>query len=155
MTIARDATGAPAGLLVLNRWTLDVVAEKGFVDMKEQWLGRVVARGCRVLVHDLGAGTVMSVRTRLDLLQAARVEGGGGREMADTDACRALTRLNRRLTLGWSISRGASIGQGAVVARSVVMDGAKVGEGAVVSSSLVLPGAVVAPGSLVVDRVVT
>jgi hypothetical protein len=155
VTIARDSTGAPAGMLVVARAMLDAIADKGFVDLKEQWLGRIVARGARVLVHDLPEGAAMGVRTRLDLLQAARVEAGDARDGHDPDACRAMARLARRLTPGWSISRRATIGLDAVVARSIVMEGAVIGDDAVVSSSVVLPGAVVAPGSLVVDQVVT
>jgi hypothetical protein len=154
VTIARDADGAPAGLLVVERAMLDVIAERGFVDLKEQWLGRIVARGARVQVHDLPRGAAMSIRTRLDLLQAARAEAGVAADGQGPEACRARARLARRLTPGWSVSRRATIGNGAVVARSIVMEGAVVGQDAVVSSSLVLPGGVVAPGSLVIDRVV-
>jgi len=153
VTIAREASGAPAGVLVVSRATLDHVAERGFVDLKEQWLGKIMAKGARVLVCDLPAGAALAIRTRLDLLQAARVEAGGSqvREGADLSA---RARLARRVQGGWAISPRARVSPTAVVARSIVMEGAVIGDDAVVSSSVVMPGAMVAPGSLVMDCVV-
>jgi len=154
VTIAREASGAPAGVLVVARRVLEAVAPKGFVDLKEQWLGRLLTGGARVLVHDLPAGAAMSVRTRLELLRVAAVEAGAAAEFGEAGDCSAPTRLARRLTAGWSVSPRADVGRRAVVARSIVMERAVIGDDAVISSSVVLPGAVVLPGSLVVDRVV-
>lgn len=156
VTIAREGDGSPAGIMLVSRRSLSAVAERGFVDLKEQWLARLVERGSRVIVHDLDRGSTLAVRTRLDLLRAAAIEAGAGAEPADGDAepWRAGARLSRRLRPGWSISPGARIGEGAVVARSIVMEGAVVGEGAVVASSVILPTGVVPPGVMVMDRVV-
>ncbi|MEZ6234243.1 MAG: hypothetical protein R3B68_08640 [Phycisphaerales bacterium] len=159
VTIARDATGAPAGVLVVSRWTLDEVPERGFVDLKEQWLRRLVAGGARVLVYDLGIGT-HAIRTRLDALQVARDRRGSPAGSSGSDGGRAnpawaaRERIRRRVESGWSISRSASVSPSAVVARSIVMERATVGDDAVVSSSVLLPGAVVPSGAIVMDAVV-
>lgn len=157
VTIARDASGSPAGVLVVARSTLDIVPDRGFVDLKEQWLGKLIATGATVLVHDLPVGYASPIRTRLDLLQAARIEArnppdSGGMTLA---TIRAAARLARRAKPGWAVAPTATVSPSAVVARSIVMEGAVIGDDAVVSSSLVLPGAVVAPGRLVMDQVVT
>lgn len=157
VTIARESSGAPAGVLIVSRATLSHVAERGFVDLKEQWLGKIIGHGAKVLVCDLPVGAALTIRTRLDLLQAARVEAGasGGPQTRDGADVSAKARLARRVQAGWAISPRARVSPSAVVARSIVMEGAVIGDDAVVSSSLVMPGAVVAPGSLVMDRVVT
>lgn len=157
VTIAREASGSPAGLLVVSRATLDHVADRGFVDLKEQWLGKIIGKGAKVMVCDLPAGAALSIRTRLDLLQAARIEAGSADPTAFRDGpdLSARTRLARRVQAGWAVSPRARVSESAVVARSIVMEGAVIGDDAVVSSSVVMPGAVVAPGSMVMDRVVT
>lgn len=52
-----------------------------------------------------------------------------------------------------AVSKGATLGPGARVRRSVIGDGCYVGEGAVVEESVLLPGARVAPGESVTREV--
>lgn len=156
VTIGRTTEGKPGGVLIVARAMLDEVADRGFVDLKEQWLRRLLSQDATVLVHDLPPGAAMSIRTRLDLLQAAR-KAAGATDLAAAEReapCQAGARLSRRLQPGWAISGYAHVGARAIVARSIVMERAVIGDDAVVSSSIVLPGAVVAPGSVVMDRVV-
>ena len=159
VTIGRDLSGAPAGVLVVSRWTLDQIPAQGFVDMKEQWLCRLVAGGARVVVRDLRLRT-HAIRTRLDLLRIAETGARPGSEAlpaaagSSGEAWTARERLRRRIEGGWSVSSSARVSDSALVARSIVMERAVVGDGAVVSSCVLLPGAAVPSGAIVMDQVV-
>ena len=134
-TVARLPDGAPAGAYVLARAALELVPARGFMDLKEQFLTRVVSTGGRVRVHALPAPGSVGLRTRADLLWASRAAGGrpDGGSLVDSDA---------------------AVDPSAQVVDSVVMAGAQIGEGAVLARSIALRGARVAAWSEVTDAVV-
>lgn len=156
----RDRT--PAGIVLLERSTLDPVSALGFVDLKEQWLNRVRDMGRTVRVHTLQSGASLALREREDLLAAARSAGslaaGRLRDRGDDDGCGDLTgprSLYSESAQGYfaAISPKSIVAPNSAIADSVIMDGATVHAGAVVARSVVCPGAVVGPRQVVIDRV--
>src|SRR5690606_22883217 len=55
-----------------ERSTLDPISQLGFMDLKEQWLGRVAESGRSVRVVDLGSTHSVLLREREGMLTAAR-----------------------------------------------------------------------------------
>ena len=135
VTVARQADGSPAGVYLAGARALDLIPAKGFMDLKEQWLARVMTAGLDVVVHTfLGAGAP-AVRTREDLLSVAR----GSAPRADGP---------------WRVVSGrAEVDPSAVIVESVVMAGARAEAGAIVARSVLAPGSVAAEGSRHVDAV--
>jgi hypothetical protein len=123
---------------------LDLIPRIGFMDLKEQLLGRAVERGFHVAVCDLKAGRPVRIRTRRQLLSAS-------------GAAHPLTASTRNGLLARSrfgancICDGAEVAESAHVLDSVVMPGARVEEGAVVVRSVVFDGGIVRRGVAVVD----
>jgi len=147
VTVACNADHTPAGVYLIERGTLDLVPALGFMDLKEQWLSRVVSSGRRTMVYKLDTGASHMLRSRDHFLAAARVaglRGGNGTSAENDDPSRARS----------VVSRSASVHDSARVWGSVVMGGAVVEEGAVIARSLIAPGAHVVASSVIVDRVV-
>src|SRR5690606_15958127 len=63
-TVAMNADGSPSGVFAMRRSSLDLVGRMGFVDLKEQWLSKVIASGGVVLAHELRGNGAMPLRTR-------------------------------------------------------------------------------------------
>ncbi|MCC7389719.1 MAG: hypothetical protein IT431_13230 [Phycisphaerales bacterium] len=136
VTVVAHADGSPAGVYLLRRDSLDLVPPKGFMDLKEQWLGRVVGEGQRVLVHRIPSGSCPRVRTRLEYLRA----------VLPWDSC--------SISAAAEAQHEPRVLGGARVSRSLVCAGAEVRPGAVCVDSVVLPGAVLEPGALVARSVI-
>ncbi|MBK7405906.1 MAG: hypothetical protein IPJ41_15120 [Phycisphaerales bacterium] len=151
-TVARNADESPSGLYVFSRAMLDEVPHVGFMDLKEQWLARLVAKGRRVMVYELAEPGSLPLRTRTDFLRAVRACAGVeiGPEPDSLEP-----RVLRGSRCAASIlCEGAEVAPSAVIVDSVVSAGARVGEGALVARSIVGPGCIVRPGQTVVDAVV-
>jgi hypothetical protein len=155
ITVACNPDDSPAGVFLIRCQTLELVPAIGFMDLKEQWLKKALEASIDIRVHHLREPHSYELRTREDFLVAARVAGGL--------VCTAPTTPSAGIgvdvpstpsELRHSLDEGASIGAGAVIVDSVIMQGAQVGAGAVVARSVVCPSGVVAPGATVVDAVV-
>lgn len=135
VTIAQSPDRSPAGAYLLRRSALDPVPPAGFLDLKEQLLGRLLSDRRRLFVHTLAAPGGLSLRTLTECLAAARAAAGGPRE--------------------WNVvDPSAEVDPGAMVVSSIIMARAQIGPGAVVARSIVLQGASVPAGAEVVDAVV-
>lgn len=150
VTVAADRDNAPAGIVVLQRSTLDLISQLGFMDLKEQWLGKLAEMGRSVRVFDLGDAPSIPLRERTGLLAAARAATGSA--SCRSESLRALYADSDEGHFA-AVSPHSRIGPNTSIVDSVIMDGAEVGEGAIVARSVVCPGAIVAPSEVVVDQV--
>jgi hypothetical protein len=140
VTVACHSDGTPAGMYVIRCGALAEVAPAGYVDLKEQWLRDLSARGRHIAVHVLPAPGAPPLRTPRQFLDAARQSAGGEAATADGS---------------WRIvCPGAIIGPRAIITESIVMPGARIGEGALVARSIVCPGTHVQAGADIADAVV-
>ncbi|MDX2116373.1 MAG: hypothetical protein SFZ24_12255 [Planctomycetota bacterium] len=135
VTVVRAADDSPAGVYLMRRSALDLVPRNGFMDLKEQFLGKVLGAGKAVRVHEIPEGRALGLRSLADFLVAARLEAGAppGASLIDP---------------------GAEVHAKAAIVSSVVMRGARIGEGALVARSMILEGADVSAGAEIVDSVV-
>lgn len=152
ITVGCNPDSSPAGVFLIRCKTLDLVPPIGFMDLKEQWLGKAVEAGLNVRVHRLRGFASYELRTREDFLAAARV--AGGLLNATFPASAGVYRNGSSANAGRSLPGGVEVGEGAVIVDSVIMPGARIGQDAVVARSIVCPAGVVAPGATIVDTVV-
>ena len=148
VTVARDGYGSPAGVYIVRAEALDLVPPRGFMDLKEQWLNKLLSEGHRVEVRDL-AGRSYLLKTREDFLRAARELAGVADVRGEPCGSRTLSGYGCHRSV---VSESARVEPGAVVVDSVVMPGAVVRAGGVVVRSLVGPGFVVEAGVPMVER---
>jgi mannose-1-phosphate guanylyltransferase len=151
VTVARNGDESPAGIYVFARALLGGVPHAGFMDLKEQWLTKLVAEGRAVMVHDLAASGAIPLRSRQEFLRAVRACSGVESDEAGSLEPRVLA--DRRCA-GSVICDGAVVAPDAIIVDSVVLGGARVGNGALVARSIVGPGSVVHDGEQVIDAVV-
>ncbi len=142
ITVGVNPDQSPAGIYVVGTAPFELVPDRGYMDLKEQWLSRAVEAGRTVRVSPVDAPGAHQIRTRDQLLNAA---------------CGPAPAL-----FGTSVAQGgadvpvhhtASIAPDAIVARSMIMQHATVGAGAVVVRSVLGPGATVAPNEQVIDEI--
>jgi hypothetical protein len=130
ITVAANPDRSPAGVYLVRCGVLDLVPDRGFVDLKEQWLPRAVEAGLSVRAHEIEAPGALPLWTRRQFLDAAAPKG---------------SRV---------VCPGGLIGPGASVVDSIVMPGAVVGPTAIVARSLLCPGSRVGAGADIADSVV-
>ncbi len=152
--IACQPGGEPAGLMLVRRGSLELVPNEGYMDVKEQWLPKVVRAGLEVWTSETRDYRPYSLRTREQFLGASAVAAG-----ATASAVEPASVLGPPRVLGTGIDKSrvcetAQVAPGAVIADAIVMPGAVIGAGAIVVRSLVCPDAVVEPNAEVVDRIV-
>jgi mannose-1-phosphate guanylyltransferase len=159
-----EKTGEPipgevnAGAYVLERSVLDLVPLEREVSIEREVFPRLVGEGLGALALD---GYWMDIGTPERYLQASwdilegRVETGVEPSApslflaADADVA-ADAEVGPRAV----VSSGCSVGAGAVVRESVLLEGCSVEEGATVSGSILSGGAAVAAGAALADAVV-
>ena len=146
--VARNPGGEPAGLYLARRALLELAPDKGFMDLKEQWLDKVAQAGARVVVVDLPRPGTRPIRILPHYLRAALDPEGRGAEFATGV-------LPAGLPARSLVCPSAAVDPSAELVDAVVMEGARIGKGALVIRSIVCPGARVEPGMQVVDAVVT
>lgn len=147
VTVACNPDRSPAGIYLIERPALSLVPSLGFMDLKEQWLGNVVAAGQRVLVHELTGGKSHMLRTLDQFLAAARA--------ANRQEAPALARPSAaRMPAGRVVSDLATVHETASLCGSIVMGQAVIERGAIIVRSLIGPGAHVPESAVIVDRVV-
>jgi len=140
--VGRDRT--PAGVFLLGHKVLNLIPRVGFMDLKEQLLGKAVEKGLHVAVCDLQAGRPTRLRNRRQFLAAS-----GAAHPKPPSARNGL--LAKQPFNVNCVCEGAHVSASAHLMDSIVMPGARVGDDAVVVRSIVMPGAVVERGAAVVD----
>lgn len=138
----------PAGTCLIPVRVLRHVPKIGYQDFKEQFLPALATLGERAVPVPV-AHEAIRIHSRESYLDALRVWGRGPVVAAGAEVDPTARIEGRSIILP-----GARIGAEAVVIDGVVLDNAAVGEGAVVARSVVPMSRRVAPRSLVVDRVV-
>lgn len=151
-TLGMNADGSPAGVFAIRRSALDCVGRVGFMDLKEQWLNKVLSSGGSVYAHELRGAGALPLRSRTELLDAARVASGLSRP-EHSFAPVSHVRGERSATGATIVCAGARVASSAILHDAVVMPGAEVGEDAVVVRSIVAPGVRVENGSELIDVV--
>lgn len=151
VTVAVNPDGSPAGVYVLARGLLGLVQAEGYMDLKEQWLGRVIAAGHRVGVHRISNGWCRPLRTPEQLLGAARAAA------LDCPAHSAehFASVPGVISHGTfqCVSAEARVAADAVIIDSIIMPGARVEAGCIVARSIVCTDATLAAGEVLVDSV--
>jgi mannose-1-phosphate guanylyltransferase len=142
-----------AGMYVLERRVLDLIAPSENVSIERKVFPRLVGDGLHGLLLDgywVDIGTPEGyLRASWDILEgrvATRVEPTSPGTLIDPGAeVGAGATVGPRAVVG----PGCRVEAGAAVLGSVLLDGCTVGEGARVSDSILAPGAEVAPGTVV------
>jgi len=145
-TVGINPDASPAGLFVLRVEALDQVSDVGFVDLKEQFLPKLVAAGKDVRVFLLAPPAMGAFRTRPEFLAAVL---SSEQATSDHPVARAAAPGPVALALD------AFVDPTAYVAHSVIGPGARVESGAVVVRTIVMARAVVPAGASISDAVVT
>lgn len=137
-TIGVNPDHSPAGILVLRRRTLECIPDVGYMDIKEQFLPKIVSLGFNIRTTVLAAPGAIGFRTRLELLAAA-----------------SLCDQHARTTTVARIAPTAVVHDEAHVVESIIGPSARIEAGAVVVRSIVTGSAVVTAGTAVHDAIVT
>ncbi|MFG0259655.1 MAG: hypothetical protein ACF8LK_04805 [Phycisphaerales bacterium JB041] len=148
VTIGVLPGGSPAGVYMLERSMLDAIPEKGFMDLKEQYLDRLVEKGAELFVHRFESGSCRPARRLREYIEV--IAPG----CATAGVLAAPQLVAARGASGSLICDGAEVSPDAVVVNSVVMPSGRVEPGATVVRSLVCEGCVVPGGLTVIDKVV-
>lgn len=151
VTVAVNPDGSPAGVYLLTRSLLGLVQAEGYMDLKEQWLGKVIATGQRVGVHRIRDGSSRPLRTPEQLLSAARAAALD----CPSHSAEHFASVPGVISHGTfqCVSADARVAPDAVIIDSIIMPGARVGAGCVVARSIVCTDATLAAGEVLVDSV--
>lgn len=137
--------GRPAGCVIIRRDLVELIPDRGFFDLKEQWISTVVEAG-----HRIGACRVVERATRVlslsDWLAAVSAYEASRAEEDRIPAIRAH---------GVSCVDPTAVVEGATLSRAIVMRDAIVEPDSIVVRSAIGPGVVISSGDVVVDRVVS
>lgn len=152
--IACHPGGEPAGIMLIRRGSLELVPNEGFMDIKEQWLPKVVRAGLDVWTSETRDFRPYPLRTREQFLEASAVAAGIGCSRTRGDTVLGPPRVLGAGIDKSRVSETAQVAPGAVIADAIVMPGAVIGPGAIVVRSIVCPEAVIPDDAEVVDRIV-
>jgi hypothetical protein len=137
MAVASSRDERPSGAFMLKSSLLEDVPRLGYVDLKEQFLPQLVARGCRIGSAVLAETSVRLIDRRnylrgIRIWQSDRDPSSGASGVAGSSVvCEGVANLANSFVLDSVVLPGATIGQGAVIARSVVGPLMQVPDGAV------------------------
>lgn len=148
VVVYRNRDGSPAGMYLASARALELVPSVGFMDLKEQWLGKVGASGLRTEALTLAGAWSRELRTRGQLLG---VIGSDRPELGVVELGTVTVATGRQRSI---VCAGAEVEGNAVVSESIVMPGARVGDGACVIRSIVCSGGRVEAGETIVETVV-
>ncbi len=152
-TVLVNPDDTPAGVYVIPRGLLRYVQREGYMDLKEQWLNKVLESDHRVGAIRLAVGYSHPLRTHEHLLQAARAasqSAGPHQSSLRFDAVVSNSHCGGTNC----IASGASVHESAIVVDSIIMPGASIGASSIVTRSIVCSNAVVPSGARVVDSIV-
>lgn len=142
MVVGSSDDERPAGAFLLRSELLREVPRRGYLDLKEQFLPQLVARGHRVGAARLSETSVRLVDRR-NYLRAIRIWQS---ENGETPG--------ERLVAGHSlVCPGSEVAPDAFILDSVVLPGAAIGPRCVVARSVIGPLIRVPEGSVLVDAV--
>lgn len=151
-TVIVNPDGTPAGAYVIARHLLRFVQREGYMDLKEQWLQKVVDSDHRVGAYRIDGGYSRPLRTREQLLLAAR--RAARRTTDSSEPLRFAMAAHEASAEGFAcFAPGASVHPSAVVVDSIVLDGAVIGAGSIVTRSIVCKDARVANHAQVIDTI--
>lgn len=145
-SVAVNPDGSPAGVYCFNAKALRQIPTVGFMDLKEQFLSRLVDTGQNVRVFRLDAPGVLQCRTRADFLAAAMAVAAASMPAEDANSVNPGPAV---------LSRSAVVDPTAFVAHAVVGPNSRVEAGAVLVRTLVTGSAVVPAGASLCDAVVS
>ncbi|MEM9165708.1 MAG: hypothetical protein AAGB48_01650 [Planctomycetota bacterium] len=74
--IACHPDGDPTGIMLFRRGTLELVHAEGFIDIKEQWLPKLLRTGLTVWTSETRDFQPYPLRTREQFLAASRIASG-------------------------------------------------------------------------------
>jgi mannose-1-phosphate guanylyltransferase len=147
-----------AGAYVLDRSVLELIPAEREVSIEREVFPRLVGEGLRALPLE---GYWMDIGTPERYLQASwDILEGRVRTRVKATAPGLMVRSGAEIagdaTVGPRavVSPGCSVGAGAEVRESVLLDGSTVGEGARVSGTILAPGATVEAGAALADTIV-
>ncbi|MGP1271835.1 MAG: hypothetical protein ACTS22_00730 [Phycisphaerales bacterium] len=152
--VACHSDGDPTGLLLLRRGALELVPQEGFMDLKEQWLPKLLRAGLKIWTSETRDFQPYPLRNREQFLRASAFAAGAPLEGIDRASVLGPPKLLRPGSDRSRVAASARVGSDAVIADAVVMPDARIGDRAVVVRSIVCQGAVVPDGAEVVDRVI-
>jgi acetyltransferase-like isoleucine patch superfamily enzyme len=138
----------PAGVYLLPAGVLRQVHKIGYQDFKEQFLPALASLGVEVRPVPIASRTTR-VHSRGSYLEAVASWQAPSRVSVEAEI-----HPSARIEGSSLVMPGARIGAESVILDSVVLDNAAVGEGAVVARSVVPLARRVAPRSLVVEQVI-
>jgi hypothetical protein len=150
VTVVAQADGFPSGTMLVRRAVTELIANVGFVDLKEQALPRIAGQ-FKVEVTCLDEPAAFPIRTLADYIHALRIEALRRRngENARHDPYEESWRTSFTI-----IEQEARVSPRARVHDSVILAGAEVGPEAVIVNSVIGPGAQVPARRQVLDEVV-
>lgn len=142
MAVGSSRDERPAGVFLLRNDLLKEVPRLGYLDLKEQFLPQLVARGRRIEAAALSE-TAVRLTDRRNYLRAIRI-WQSTRGAAAADPAIAGSSL---------VCEGVQMPQDGFVIDSVILPGAAIGRGAVIARSVIGPLMQVPEGSVLVDAV--
>ena len=167
VSVVSHEDGTPSGIMLVACKTLRLIAEGGYVDMKEQALPQIATQfDVRVLSRRRPTG--LSIRTLEDYIHAlryhhrrsaARLLAGGTAATATAGTAAAGTGVDA-MAEDWSplfslVEAGATVDPSARIHDSVVLEGGVVEAGAVLVRSVVCPGGVLRRDRTAMETMVT
>jgi hypothetical protein len=142
MVVGSSSDERPSGAFMLQSSLLNDVPRLGYVDLKEQFLPQLVAKGYRV-ERAMLSETSVRLTDRRNYLRGIRIWQS---ERSGTETS--------ELVAGNSIlCNGIVVPPGAFVLDSAILPGAKIGHGAVIARSVIGPLMQVPDGAILVDAV--
>ena len=151
-TVIVNPDNTPAGIYLMARRLLNLVQHEGYMDLKEQWLDRVIQADGHVGVHRISDGYSRPLRTRSQLLNAARAAANG--HVEEQGSLRFGVTIPTRAHHGFRCAApDARIDESAVVVDSIIMRGASVGPSSIVTRSIVCANCDVPADAMLVDAV--
>lgn len=150
-TVGANPDHTPAGVYLAQRSALALAPEKGFMDLKEQWLGKLKASDLPVRVHRFSDVGLRATPDRESVIALARDLAGAPQQTPCEDGWPRATVPPAGVFR--AIAADAEVSADAILVDAVVMPRAVVGAGAVVVRSLVCAGATVGADSRLIDTV--
>ncbi len=179
---SRAAGLQPAGIYVATRKALNLVAARGYQDIKEVLIPGLYRAGRRVVPYVVPEGSCLRVTGTASYLavsgwvaQQTALQAdppAGYRRQSDACVHRSARVASTACLAGpvvvgpdctidggstivgpASIGAGCRIGQDVVVRQAAIWSGCRIGDGAIVDDSILVDGAVVEPGAVLRDTV--
>jgi NDP-sugar pyrophosphorylase family protein len=165
VTVISHEDGTPSGIMLVACKTLRLIAEAGYVDMKEQALPQIAAQ-FDVRVVSRRRPTGMPIRTLEDYIHALRFHhrryaaGRGAPANGASAGGATASSATDPLAEDWNplfslIEPGATVDPSARIHDSVVLEGGVVEAGAVLVRSVVCPGGVLRRDKTAMEMFIT